>query len=108
MSIEQNSNPANIRRKNEDIVISIGIRDGDGRIVFLSHTQSHTQIENPQINNTIPCPNTEILFSEKEPPSLHLPTVSHSKEYTVKEDKVIDIGFLDEDGNIIRLSNNQS
>jgi hypothetical protein len=108
MSVEQNCNPSNIRRrKDEDIVISIGIKDGDDRIVFLSNSQTQPQIENPNIN-TIPPVNTEMLFGEKELPSLNLPKVSHSKKYTLKEDKVIDIGFLDKDGNIIRLSNNQS
>lgn len=116
MSVERNCNPSKIRRKKEeDIVISIGIRDGDGGIVFLSNNQTHPQIENPEINNTInpeinkiPSPNTEFLFREKVIPSTNLPKRFQSKEDTVKEDKVIDVGFLDEDGKIVRLSNNQS
>ncbi len=97
MSIEQHYHPLNNQEINkQDTVINTGVRDTDGRIVPLFNTQPDTPL-NPVLSG-----DNSILYTEKK----ELPSIL--KTPIPKEDTVIDVGFRDGDGNIIRLSNNQS
>lgn len=109
MSVEQNNHSLNIRGGNKkDIVIDISIRDGNGRLHSLSNNQAGISNNSNEINNTQaktnnPIPSIDGIFMGKEIPSSLLFKTSHSQV-----DTVIDIGYRDIDGRIVRLSNDQS